>query len=96
MATPNAVPDLKHDYYDIKTYKETANFLHSNLPSSLQQPKVAIICGSGLGGLAETLAEPTVTFDYKVWRSFPLLSCSLDAVICGMEYPMSCHDIYIS
>lgn len=66
MTTPNSIPDLKHNYYDIKTYEETANFLRSKLPSELSRPKVAIVCGSGLGGLASTLTEPLISFDYRV------------------------------
>ncbi|TPX42321.1 purine-nucleoside phosphorylase [Synchytrium endobioticum] len=72
MATPNGIPDLQHDYYDIKTYQDTANSLKSNLPTSLSTPKVAIICGSGLGGLADALAEPKVAFDYNNILNFPL------------------------
>jgi len=34
---------------------EAANVLRNLLPPSLQNPHVAIICGSGLGGLQHTL-----------------------------------------
>ena len=34
---------------------DTAAHIRSLLPKTLQQPKVAIVCGSGLGGLADTL-----------------------------------------
>ncbi len=33
-------------------YTESADFLRAQIPENLQSPKVAIICGSGLGGLA--------------------------------------------
>ncbi|KAL5119128.1 Purine nucleoside phosphorylase [Pleosporales sp. CAS-2024a] len=36
---------------------ETAQYVRSQLPETLQNPKVAIVCGSGLGGLADTI-EP--------------------------------------
>jgi purine-nucleoside phosphorylase len=35
--------------------KETAQFLQKSLPDELRFPKVAIVCGSGLGGLANTI-----------------------------------------
>jgi purine-nucleoside phosphorylase len=34
---------------------ETARFLQKSLPDDLRFPKVAIVCGSGLGGLANTI-----------------------------------------
>jgi purine-nucleoside phosphorylase len=34
---------------------ETAQFLQKSLPDELRLPKVAIVCGSGLGGLANTI-----------------------------------------
>lgn len=44
---------------------ETAEFLRKSLPNELQYPKVAIVCGSGLGGLANTVnAEPRVERPY--------------------------------
>lgn len=36
---------------------ETVEFLRLKLPSELAKPRVAIVCGSGLGGLAETVNE---------------------------------------
>lgn len=44
---------------------ETAQYVRSQLPQSLQNPKVAIVCGSGLGGLADTIEpEPKVELAY--------------------------------
>jgi len=37
--------------------KDTADALRKELPEELRQPKVAIICGSGLGGLQYTINE---------------------------------------
>jgi purine-nucleoside phosphorylase len=34
---------------------DTATHIRNLLPKALQYPKVAIVCGSGLGGLADTL-----------------------------------------
>jgi purine-nucleoside phosphorylase len=34
---------------------ESANLLVRGLPQELRNPKVAIICGSGLGGLADAI-----------------------------------------
>ena len=39
------------EYFDIKTYHTTIDYLRSRLPLELHQVKVGIICGSGLGGL---------------------------------------------
>lgn len=51
---------------------ETAQYVRSQLPESLQYPKVAIICGSGLGGLAETIEpEPKVELPYESIPNFP-------------------------
>ncbi|KAJ5166503.1 purine nucleoside phosphorylase [Penicillium canariense] len=51
---------------------ETVSFLKSRLPESLQSPKVAIVCGSGLGGLADTVhAEPRAEYDYASIPHFP-------------------------
>jgi purine-nucleoside phosphorylase len=50
---------------------DTAAHLRALLPSELQRPKVAIVCGSGLGGLAETIEdEPKVEVAYKAVPNF--------------------------
>ncbi|XP_061825846.1 purine nucleoside phosphorylase 6 [Nerophis lumbriciformis] len=53
--------------YSYEDYKETADWLlaHAN-----KQPKVAIICGSGLGGLADLL-EDKIAFPYQNIPRFP-------------------------
>lgn len=38
-----------------KLATETVEFLRAHLPEPLARPRVAIVCGSGLGGLAETV-----------------------------------------
>jgi purine-nucleoside phosphorylase len=51
---------------------ETAKYVRSQLPEALQYPKVAIVCGSGLGGLAETIEpEPKVELAYGTIPNFP-------------------------
>lgn len=51
---------------------ETAQYVRSQLPEALQKPKVAIVCGSGLGGLAETIdPEPKVELAYGTIPNFP-------------------------
>jgi hypothetical protein len=51
---------------------KTANYVRSQLPESLQKPQVAIVCGSGLGGLADTIeAEPKVELSYGSIVNFP-------------------------
>ncbi|KAF2012538.1 hypothetical protein BU24DRAFT_425180 [Aaosphaeria arxii CBS 175.79] len=51
---------------------ESTSFIRSKLPASLQQPKVAIVCGSGLGGLADTIEkEEKVELAYGDIPNFP-------------------------
>jgi hypothetical protein len=51
---------------------ETAQYVRSQLPEALQNPKVAIVCGSGLGGLADTIEpEPKVELAYGSIPNFP-------------------------
>lgn len=52
---------------------ETATYLKKDLPDALKQPKLAIICGSGLGGLADTVnTEPKVAVSYDEVPNFPV------------------------
>ncbi|XP_054475903.1 purine nucleoside phosphorylase 6 [Anoplopoma fimbria] len=53
--------------YSYEEYKETADWL---LAQTEQRPKVAIICGSGLGGLADLLEDKT-GFPYEKIPNFP-------------------------
>jgi len=59
------------DYLTHETYKTSSDYLFSRLPPRLSQPDIGIVCGSGLGGLAETLTD-TVSFDYKDIPHFAL------------------------
>lgn len=51
---------------------ETAEFLRSKLPGPLARPRVAVVCGSGLGGLAKTVNPGTEVWEYKDVPNFPL------------------------
>lgn len=52
---------------------EAQRYLESNLPSELQKPRFAIICGSGLGGLADTVDEKNkAEFQYGDIPHFPM------------------------
>jgi purine-nucleoside phosphorylase len=52
---------------------DTAAHLRASLPEDLHNPKVAIVCGSGLGGLADTInAEPRVERAYGDIPNFPI------------------------
>lgn len=60
------------DGVTLNMYEESAHFLRARLPNSLQNPKIAIICGSGLGGLAGTVhGEERVELDYASIPHFP-------------------------
>lgn len=60
---------------DMTTFERTSQavaFLQSRLPEGLRNPQVAIVCGSGLGGLADTVqAEPRAEYDYSSIPHFP-------------------------
>ena len=61
---------------------KTALYLGVALPDTLQHPKVAIVCGSGLGGLAETIhPEPRLEIAYVDVPNFPQSTgeCSWDS-----------------
>ncbi|KAI5238267.1 purine nucleoside phosphorylase-like protein [Aureobasidium subglaciale] len=50
----------------------SADFIRSKLPSHLQKPRVAIVCGSGLGGIADTVtADTKFEIDYHDIPNFP-------------------------
>ena len=52
--------------------QETVQSIRLSLPLALQHPKVAIVCGSGLGGLAETIHEqPRIEKPYASLPNFP-------------------------
>jgi purine-nucleoside phosphorylase len=52
--------------------QEAANFLQGRLDPKLQKPKVAIVCGSGLGGLADAVHEqPRTEIHYSLIPHFP-------------------------
>lgn len=51
---------------------ETVEFLRLKLPAALAKPRVAIVCGSGLGGLVSTLNEgDREEWAYKDVPNFP-------------------------
>lgn len=50
----------------------SADFIRSRLPTHLQNPRVAIVCGSGLGGIADTVtADTKLEIDYHDIPNFP-------------------------
>lgn len=51
---------------------ESASFIRSQLPAHLHKPRVAIVCGSGLEGIAETVAaQDKFEIDYLNIPNFP-------------------------
>ncbi|GME53134.1 purine nucleoside phosphorylase [Neofusicoccum parvum] len=51
---------------------ETAKHLQNSVPAELRSPQVAIVCGSGLGGLADTIhKEPVYETPYASIPNFP-------------------------
>ncbi|KAK4570056.1 Purine nucleoside phosphorylase [Recurvomyces mirabilis] len=53
---------------------ETVEFLRLKLPAQLSRPRVAIVCGSGLGGLADTIngSGEREEWAYKDVPNFPI------------------------
>jgi len=50
----------------------TAHHLQELLPPSIQAPRIAIVCGSGLGGLADTVSDsPRLEVPYASIPEFP-------------------------
>lgn len=51
---------------------DTAAVLQGYLHAELARPKILIICGSGLGGLADAVCEPRVEIEYEKLPGFPV------------------------
>jgi hypothetical protein len=66
---------------------EAFAFLKKSLPTQLQAPQVAIVCGSGLGGLANTIdSELRVEIDYADIPHFPRLTGKSSSCPCNLHY----------
>ena len=51
---------------------EAASFVRSKIPQDLQKPQVAIVCGSGLGGIANTIRkDQRIEINYSDIPHFP-------------------------
>ena len=51
-------------------YEEAYSFLKSAIPKDFVSPKIAVICGSGLGDFADTLTNTTSIkdcFAHMIW-----------------------------
>jgi hypothetical protein len=64
---------------------EAVEYLRMSLPPPLRNPRVGIICGSGLGGLADTIhPEPKHEVAYVDVPHFPKSTgMSIGTMICG-------------
>jgi purine-nucleoside phosphorylase len=54
---PPTQDDNSVDDINSAIFTAASKYLQSRLPEELLHPKVAIICGSGLGGLVDTIDE---------------------------------------
>ncbi|KAG2417181.1 purine nucleoside phosphorylase [Aspergillus terreus] len=55
--------------------EQAVQSLKDRLPAELQSPQVAIVCGSGLGGLADSIRDhPRAEYDYGSIPHFPKLT----------------------
>jgi purine-nucleoside phosphorylase len=70
-----------HDEMATSTFeraRETVEYLRVKLPPELAQPRVAVVCGSGLGGLAGTVNEGLrEEWAYKDVPNFPVSTGTL-------------------
>lgn len=56
----------------LEQVNEAVLSLKDRLPEDLQHPKVAVVCGSGLSGLADTVKNgPRAEYDYASIPHFP-------------------------
>lgn len=65
---------MSHSHSELyQQASDAQRYLESNLPPELQRPKFAIICGSGLGGLSDTVDDKAkAEFQYADIPHFPL------------------------
>jgi purine-nucleoside phosphorylase len=86
-----------HDEMAASSYlraQETVEFLRLKLPEPLARPRVAIVCGSGLGGLSKLVnrgdGHVHEEWEYKDVPNFPLSSGEYyyDPTI---QFTPSCH-----
>ncbi|BCR89075.1 purine-nucleoside phosphorylase [Aspergillus chevalieri] len=67
--------ELPQNISSFERVNEAASYIKECLPSSLQSPRVAIVCGTGLGGLVHTVGDtPRVEYDYSSIPHFPQLT----------------------
>ncbi|OJJ84915.1 purine-nucleoside phosphorylase [Aspergillus glaucus CBS 516.65] len=67
--------ELPQNISSFERVNEAASYIKERLPSSLRSPRVAIVCGTGLGGLVHTVGDtPRVEYDYSSIPHFPQLT----------------------
>lgn len=63
------------EFKDLNTVEQARGsytHLHDVIPEALREPKVAVVCGSGLGGLVEAIHDsPRFEVSYKDIPHFP-------------------------
>lgn len=69
--SPYAMTTVKSEIYFRAT--ETADYIRGHLSQSLKQPKVGIVCGSGLSGLADAVRgdREKIEISYSAIPNFP-------------------------
>ena len=74
-ASPKKMAELPQNISSFERVNEAASYIKERLPLSLQSPRVAIVCGTGLGGLVHTVGDtPRVEYDYSSIPYFPQLT----------------------
>lgn len=54
---------MANSTYTFEDYRKTANYLASRLPEDFMRVELGVICGSGLGGLVDTI-DPSTKFEF--------------------------------
>jgi purine-nucleoside phosphorylase len=73
---------MTKDLSALERANEAVSYLRASLPEGLQRPKVAIVCGSGLGGLADTIhSESRTEYDYASIPHFPRSTGRLPSLV---------------
>lgn len=69
----NKAPEIPSDV--LSRAKEAAQFIQSKVPANFSKPRIAIVCGSGLGGIADLINDNERTvINYSDIPHFPQIT----------------------
>lgn len=89
--------ELPQNISSFERVNEAASYIKERLPSSLRSPRVAIVCGTGLGGLVHTVGDtPRVEYDYSSIPHFPQLTGKSGSSGTSLPHIPSCFPYFFS